>query len=61
MIPLQLGFTYLPWMNQILNSAPISLEAWGRILSIAVVGYGLIELEKWLRRQYAGKQIAIPG
>jgi magnesium-transporting ATPase (P-type) len=61
MILLQLGFTYLPWMNQILNSAPISLEAWGRILSIAVVGYGLIELEKWLRRQYAGKQIAIPG
>jgi len=61
MIPLQLGFTYLPWMNQILNSAPISLEAWGRILSIAVVGYGLIELEKWVRRQYAGKRVAIPG
>jgi Ca2+-transporting ATPase len=61
MILLQLGFTYLPWMNQILNSAPISLEAWGRILSIAVVGYGLIELEKWVRRQYAGKRVAIPG
>lgn len=59
MILLQLGFTYLPWMNQILNSAPISLEAWGRILTIALIGYVLIELEKWLRRQYAGERHAL--
>lgn len=58
-ILLQLGFTYLPWMNQILNSAPISLEAWGRILIIPVIGYALIELEKWLRRRYVGKRHAL--
>lgn len=29
--------------------------------SIALIGYVLIELEKWLRRQYAGKQVAVPG
>ncbi len=59
MILLQLGFTYAPWMNQILNSAPISFEAWGRILTIAFIGYVLIELEKWLRRQYAGERHAL--
>lgn len=59
MILLQLGFTYLPWMNQILNSAPIGLETWGRILIIAFAGYVLIELEKWLRRQYAGERHAL--
>ncbi|MDW8212043.1 MAG: cation-transporting P-type ATPase [Roseiflexaceae bacterium] len=58
-ILLQLGFTYLPWMNQILNSAPISLEAWGRILIVPIIGYILIELEKWLRRQYAGERHAL--
>lgn len=59
MILLQLGFTYAPWMNQILNSAPISFEAWGRILTIAFIGYVLIELEKWLRRQYASERHAL--
>ncbi len=56
MILLQLSFTYLPWMNQIMQSAPISLEAWGKIITMALIGYLLIELEKWLRRQYAGRR-----
>ena len=51
MVLLQLGFTYIPWMNQIMGSAPIGLDAWGRVLGVAVIGYGLIELEKWLRRR----------
>ena len=58
-ILLQLGFTYLPGMNQILSSAPIGLEAWGRILIVPIIGYVLIELEKWLRRQYAGERHAL--
>jgi Ca2+-transporting ATPase len=50
---LQLAFTYLPWMNAVLSSAPIGLDAWGRILGVAVFGYLLVELEKWLRRRRA--------
>ncbi|MGB9753537.1 cation transporting ATPase C-terminal domain-containing protein [Roseiflexus castenholzii] len=34
MILLQPGFTRPPWMGQILNSAPISLEAWGASCSL---------------------------
>lgn len=56
MIILQLAFTYLPWMNLIMHSAPIGLEAWGRVVLIAFIGYLLIELEKWLRRQAAGRR-----
>ena len=59
MILLQLGFTYIPWMNQIMGSAPISLDAWGRVLGVAVSGYGLIELEKWLRRWRVRKIVAV--
>ncbi|WP_322494817.1 cation-transporting P-type ATPase [Chloroflexus sp.] len=56
MILLQLAFTYLPWMNQIMYSAPIGLDAWWRIVAVALIGYLLIELEKWLRRQYANRR-----
>lgn len=52
MVLLQIGFTYIPWMNQIMGSAPISLDAWGRVLGVAVLGYALIELEKWWRRTH---------
>jgi Ca2+-transporting ATPase len=51
MLLLQSGFTYLPWMNQALGSAPIGLDAWGRVLTVAVIGYVIVELEKWLRRR----------
>jgi hypothetical protein len=40
-------------MNAVLSSAPIGLDAWGRILGVAVFGYLLVELEKWLRRRGA--------
>lgn len=53
MVWLQLAFTYLPWMNAVLSSAPIGLDAWGRILGVAVFGYLLVEIEKWLRRRGA--------
>lgn len=59
MILLQLGFTYIPWMNQIMGTAPISLDAWGHVLGVAVSGYGLIELEKWLRRWRVRKIVAV--
>jgi magnesium-transporting ATPase (P-type) len=54
MIGLQLLFTYAGWMNRTFQTAPISAEAWGRILLVAFAGFVLVEIEKWLRRRAAG-------
>ena len=51
MLVLQLAFTYLPFMNQLFSSAPITLGAWARVLGLTLAGYLLIEFEKWIRRQ----------
>jgi len=50
MVLLQLLFTYVPFMNTALESAPITLGAWARIVGVGFIGYLLVELEKWLRR-----------
>jgi cation-transporting ATPase F len=55
MIGLQLLFTYLPLMNQVMSSAPISLAAWGRIIAIGIITFLIIEFEKWTRRKLAGR------
>jgi len=55
MIGLQLLFTYAGWMNRTFQTAPISAEAWGRILLVALAGFVLVEIEKWMRRR-AGVQ-----
>jgi len=46
MIALQLAFTYLPAMNALFHSAPISLDAWWRILGFATFAYLLVGAEK---------------
>jgi Ca2+-transporting ATPase len=51
LIVLQLLFTYVPFLNQFLSSAPIGPAAWGRIVGVGLVGYLAVELEKWLRRR----------
>lgn len=51
MVLLQLLFTYTPLMNSALSSAPISAAAWGRIIGVGLVGYLMVEAEKWLRRR----------
>jgi magnesium-transporting ATPase (P-type) len=50
-VVLQLLQTYAPFMNEVFKTAPISLEAWGRILLFSVFSFGVIEVEKWLRRR----------
>ncbi|MCB0162920.1 MAG: cation-transporting P-type ATPase [Anaerolineae bacterium] len=55
MIILQLLFTYLPVMNQLFHTTPISLEAWGFVVGVGVVTYLVVEIEKWIwRRMSAG-------
>ena len=51
MLILQLLFTYVPLMNQLFSSSPISLADWSYILSFSLVGYLIVELDKWLRRR----------
>ncbi|MEJ5200173.1 MAG: cation transporting ATPase C-terminal domain-containing protein, partial [Anaerolineae bacterium] len=53
MMLLQALFTYAPFMNAVLQSAPIGAGAWARVVGVGFVGYLLVELEKWLRRRGA--------
>jgi Ca2+-transporting ATPase len=51
MLILQVMFTYLPAMNLMFHSAPISYGAWGRILSVSVIISFVVGVEKWLRKR----------
>jgi Ca2+-transporting ATPase len=53
LIVAQLLFTYAPFMNSFLASAPLTLADWGLILVPGVITYGVIEIEKWLRLRSA--------
>jgi cation-transporting ATPase F len=56
MVVLQLYFTYLPFVNPVPSSAPVDGLAWARIVAFSVLVYGVVEMEKWLRRRaYAGR------
>jgi Ca2+-transporting ATPase len=55
MLFLQILYTYLPAMNWMFHSAPISLEAWGRILAVSVIVFFVVGLEKWLRHGREGE------
>ncbi|MBE0541808.1 MAG: cation-transporting P-type ATPase [Verrucomicrobia bacterium] len=53
MVAAQLLFTYAPIMNRLFHTAPISGQAWLHILAVAVTGYAVVGLEKWIRRRWA--------
>ncbi len=53
MIVLQLLFTYAPFMNGLLASAPIDLNGWLLILAVGFASYLIVEFEKWVRRRVA--------
>lgn len=46
----QLTITYLPAMNTVFDTAPISLGAWLRIFAIAAAASVVVGIHKWLRR-----------
>jgi len=50
MILLQMLFTYLPAMNIAFNSEPIGAREWLQIISFSLLVYGIVGVEKWLRR-----------
>ena len=45
----QLLFNYSPVMNRLFHSAPISGEAWLRIVGVAAIAFVAVEFEKWIR------------
>ena len=49
---LQVGFIYLPFMNEVFGSASIDLQAWLRAAGLAVLIMPLIGIEKWWRSQH---------
>ena len=50
LVILQLLFTYLPVMQQLFGTAALDAAAWGRIISVSLLLFLIIELEKyWLR------------
>ncbi len=49
MLLLQIVYTYLPVLNRLFHSAPISLEAWVRIAGAGFAAFLIIEFEKMLR------------
>ncbi|OEU82847.1 MAG: carbonate dehydratase [Desulfobacterales bacterium S5133MH4] len=51
MLILQALYTYLPAMNCMFHSAPISPEAWGRILAVALISSFVVGVEKCLRQR----------
>ena len=48
-VAIQLLFTYTPIMNELFHSAPISGEAWLRIVAVGAIAFAAVELEKWIR------------
>ena len=50
MVLAQILFTYSPTMNQLFGSAPLSSIEWVLILIGGLLIYGVVDIEKWLRR-----------
>ncbi|MCA1957643.1 MAG: HAD-IC family P-type ATPase, partial [Nitrospira sp.] len=52
MTVLQLLLTYVPVMNRLFHTVPIDGTAWALVLVVALVGYGVVEVETWLRKKW---------
>jgi len=51
MLLLQLGFTYVPFMNALFHSAPMPPVSWLWVLMVGVAAFLMVGLEKWLRHR----------
>lgn len=51
MLLVQQVFTYAPFMNHYLHTAPISLDSWARIVCVGAAVYLIVGFEKWVRRR----------
>ena len=51
LLVLQIGFVYLPFMNTLFGSAPLSPLEWIETLVVGLVVLPVISLEKWVRKR----------
>jgi cation-transporting ATPase F len=54
MLLLQVGFIYLPFMNTLFGTAPISLMSWARIFAAGFGVYLLVAIEIWIEYKIRG-------
>lgn len=56
---LQLGYTYLPIMHTVFDSAPLSLLNWAEVIGVGLLVFLVAEFEKWVIGHTAlGKRLA---
>ena len=60
MLGAQLLLTYAPVMNNLFHTAPLASESWLRIVGVAVIAFGAVEFEKWIRFGRRRDNQAIP-
>jgi magnesium-transporting ATPase (P-type) len=58
---LQLLMTYTPPMQFLFDTRAIGAGEWARILAAGVVVFGLVEVEKWVVRQFLARRRAVGG
>lgn len=46
-----LVMVYVPWMNTLLNTSPLSLQDWEVVAAVSFVPLAFIEFQKWLLRR----------
>jgi cation-transporting ATPase F len=51
MVAAQLAMTYVPFMNALFHTAPLSLANWGWIMAVALTAFAAVEVEKWIRQK----------
>ncbi len=51
LLALQVGFVYLPFMNTLFGSAPLSIVEWIETLVVGLIVLPIISLEKWFRKR----------
>jgi len=49
---LQMAVVYLPFMNTIFKTNPLSWEELGICFGVSVIVFHAVELEKWIKRFY---------
>ncbi|WP_088032281.1 cation-transporting P-type ATPase [Evansella clarkii] len=58
LILIQLAVTYVPFMNTILGTVPISAEYWVIPVVIGLAVFIIVEIEKWITRKITEKRMA---
>jgi Ca2+-transporting ATPase len=48
-VSLQVAAVYVPFLQKALHTAPLSLEDWGLIFTVAVPIFLVVEIYKWIR------------